>query len=85
MNNYIEKIFDNNLVKESHNNILNSKVISHQVKKQFYSIKDIMTITGFSRSTIMRALKDERLKSRKVNGSRLIKITDFELFMEGDE
>lgn len=52
---------------------------------EYYSIKDIITITGFSRSTIMRALKDKRLISTKVKGSRKIRITDFEKYMEGDE
>lgn len=53
--------------------------------REYHSIKNIMQITGFSRSTIMRALKNKRLVSKKVKGLRVIKITDLEKFMEGDE
>lgn len=51
----------------------------------YYSIKEIMQITGFSRSTVMRTLKDKRLNSTKVEGLRNIRITDFEKYMEGNE
>lgn len=56
-----------------------------KIEKDFYSISDVMKITGFSRSTVMRALKQEKLLSRKIKGRRVIEKSDFEEYMKGDE
>lgn len=85
MNQSIEISNHNNHIHRLTYDNLPSVEINEQKEKEYYSIKNIMQITGFSRSTVMRALKQGKLLSRKINGLRIIKITDFEKYMEGDE
>jgi len=47
--------------------------IDNRVQKNWLSINDVMRSTGFSRSTINRALKLQQLQSVKTGGKRMFR------------
>ena len=47
--------------------------IDNRVQKNWLSINDVMASTGFSRSTINRALKLQQLQSVKTGGKRMFR------------
>lgn len=55
-----------------------------EVHKERYSINDVMKITGFSRSTINRAMKEKLLLTEKVKGRVTIKRVDLDRYLEGE-
>jgi len=47
--------------------------IDNRVQKNWLSINDVMTSTGFSRSTLNRAIKLQQLQSVKTGGKRMFR------------
>jgi len=48
-------------------------------------IEEAVAISGFSRSTVTKALKDEDLRSREIAGIRVIPMTEFRCWLHDDE
>lgn len=63
---------------------LMKKETKTEVQKECYSIKEVMEITGFSRSTINRSIKEEILVAKKVKGRVTIKRVDLDRYLEGE-
>ena len=58
-------------------------LIQHKVSNRWMSIRDVVDYTGLSESTVRRAIKRGMLKSSRVTGKLLFKVSSVDRWLNG--